>query len=163
MSKTILVGSVTFVVIGALLFLFKNSVSDGDIIESREKEEYVLIEDEAQEKEDDNNDKESEREIENIKEGSHGSEHSSFMECLVNKGVVIYGSKTCPACRSLSEEYGGYEKMEPIYVECTEEAQRCIEEMLVGYVPVVQINGKLFDDWGSPENLGKETGCRLDN
>ncbi len=95
-----------------------------------------------------------------IAEESNGIE-SSFLECLANEGVVIYGSKTCPACAQLAEEYGGYENMEPIYVECTEDYQRCNEEMLVGYVPAIQIDGELYDGWGSPENLAKETGCEL--
>ncbi len=84
-----------------------------------------------------------------------------FFECLKEKGVVIYGNRTCPACARLAEEFGGYDAMSLIYVECTEEMERCNQEMLVNYVPAVQINDELFEEWGSPENLAKETGCEL--
>ncbi len=86
---------------------------------------------------------------------------NSFIQCLAGNGVVIYGSRTCPACKKLSEEYKGYDNMDLIYVECTEDYERCKEEMLVGYVPAIQINGEIYNKWGSPENLAKETGCEL--
>ncbi len=91
---------------------------------------------------------------------------SSFIECLADVGVVIYGSSTCPACSQLEQEYGGYEVVKPIYLDCSglgtaEEIQRCRNEMKTNFVPEIQINGELFDGWGSPENLAKETGCEL--
>ncbi len=91
---------------------------------------------------------------------------SSFIDCLADAGVVIYGSSTCPACAQLEQEYGGYEVVAPIYLDCSglgtaEETQRCGNEMKTNFVPEIQINGELFDDWGSPENLAKETGCEL--
>ncbi len=89
-----------------------------------------------------------------------------FMQCLKEEGVVIYGSTTCPACSRLEGEYGGYEIVKPIYLDCSrlgseEELARCKEEMKTGFVPEIQIKGELFDEWGSPETLAKETGCEL--
>ncbi len=88
-------------------------------------------------------------------------DHSAFMQCLDDAGVVIYGSRTCPACARLSQEYGGYDMMSPIYVECTVYPERCQQEMLVNYVPAVQIRGEIFEGWGSPQNLSIVTGCPL--
>ncbi len=133
----------------------------GDVGEGeREKEEKeVAIE------KDDYGEIETEEDNQDIKgiEGVQEKEDTevSFIECLANEGVVIYGSKTCPACARLSGEYEGYDNMELIYVECTEDYERCNDEMLVGYVPAIQINGEIYDGWGSPENLAKETGCTL--
>ncbi len=84
-----------------------------------------------------------------------------FMQCLADSGVVIYGSVTCPACARLASEYGGYQNMAPIYVECTEDPERCLAEMQVDYVPAVLINGEVFSGWGSPEVLSQATGCPL--
>lgn len=90
-----------------------------------------------------------------------GADLSSFISCLKDSGVVIYGSATCPACIQLLNEYENTEVLKPIYVECNTEPERCQAEMLVNYVPAIQINGEVFDVWGSPENLAEITNCEL--
>ena len=85
----------------------------------------------------------------------------ALAECLAEAGVVIYGSRTCPACARLVKEYGGYENMEPIYVECQDEPERCNREMLVNYVPAVQIKGEVFEGWASPAVLAEFVGCQI--
>ncbi len=127
----------------------KNSIEEDNNLYNKETEEIDNQKEEDQQKE------------EEVEYQINERDKVSFIDCLADAGVVIYGSNTCPACAKLSEEYGGYEKMGPIYVECSEEWERCSKEMLVGYVPAVQINGKLFNGWGSPENLAKETGCDI--
>ncbi len=84
-----------------------------------------------------------------------------LVDCLKEEGVVIYGSSTCPACRSLEEEFKGREVIAPIYTDCYEYQEKCAEEMKTGYVPEIQIKGELFDRWGSPEVLAKEVNCRV--
>lgn len=91
---------------------------------------------------------------------------SPFIKCLLAEGVVIYGSSTCPACHQLEQEHGGYEKIRPIYLDCSgfgseRERERCQEEMKTVYVPEIQIKGELFEKWGSPENLAEATGCEV--
>ncbi len=113
-----------------------------------------------------NNELPSEEEFKEDNNQSKDGVNSSFIKCLADAGVVIYGSSTCPACAQLEREYGGYEKISPIYLDCSglgtnEETERCGNEMKTNLVPEVQINGELFDGWGSPENLAKETGCEL--
>ena len=84
----------------------------------------------------------------------------SLIECLNDSGVVIYGTKTCPACSELADKFGGYEAIESIYVDCAEEWKRCHDEMLSHYVPEVQIDGVLFERAIiMPENIAEEAGC----
>lgn len=84
-----------------------------------------------------------------------------FINCLKEKGVTIYTSSTCPACKSLVEKYGGYDVLSPIVVDCNEEQERCSKEMLEDFVPSVVINGESFKEVGTPENLARATGCEL--
>ncbi len=86
---------------------------------------------------------------------------SNFIDCLQKKGVVIYGTPTCPYCVQLVAEYDAYDDFEKIYVDCNTDYERCNNEMLTDGVPEIQIEGKFFKGWGSPENLAKETGCVL--
>jgi len=85
----------------------------------------------------------------------------SFVQCLYDAGVVIYGSYTCPACAQLAEELGGYSAIGLIYVECNDFWERCEREMKTAYVPEVQIKGVLFEDWATAESLSKKTGCKI--
>jgi hypothetical protein len=84
-----------------------------------------------------------------------------FVTCLAEKNTVIYGSSTCPACRSLIDKLGGYETTEPIYVECTNEGERCEQEMQTTFVPEIQIDGELFEDGSTLEALAERTQCQL--
>ncbi len=92
--------------------------------------------------------------------------NQEFIYCLEDAGVVIYGSSTCPACAQLEQEYSGYETIKPIYLDCSgrgakEETERCMDEMQTNFVPEVQIEGEVFNDWASPKNLAQATGCQL--
>ena len=84
----------------------------------------------------------------------------NFNQCLSDKGVVIYGSKWCPACSSLVETLGGYEKANPVYVECTIEQERCQKETKTNYVPEIQINGEVYEGSRSLNSLAEITGCQ---
>jgi len=56
---------------------------------------------------------------------------------------------------------GGYDAVESVYVECTEEQQRCSEETKTGYVPEIQIDGRLYEGSITIEALGEATGCEI--
>lgn len=86
---------------------------------------------------------------------------AEFSECLSDKGVTIYATKTCPSCSSLVESLGGYDAVEPIYVECMENQERCDEEKDTEYVPEIQINGELYEGQRSKEKLSEVTNCSL--
>ncbi len=84
-----------------------------------------------------------------------------FILCLNEAGVVIYGMAWCPACKQLADSLGGYEIIEPIYVECTDENERCDEEMKSAYVPEIQIRGEIYEGSRSPSDIAATTGCKI--
>ncbi len=84
-----------------------------------------------------------------------------FIQCFIDQGMVIYGSRTCPACAQLAQELGGYNKMGSLFVECSEESDRCMNEMKTNYVPEIQINGELYQGPRDIESLSRITSCEL--
>ena len=88
-------------------------------------------------------------------------EMERFISCLAERGMVIYGTNTCPACASLVKAFGGYDVVAPIYVECNEEQEKCFQEMKSDYVPEIQINGIPYMGISSIEGFERETGCKL--
>jgi len=84
-----------------------------------------------------------------------------FIQCLADAGVVIYGSRTCPACAQLVESFGGYDKIALIYVECNEEREKCSSEMQTNYVPEIQIQGELYSGPRSPDNIADAVSCNI--
>jgi hypothetical protein len=106
------------------------------------------------------NEKEEVVDEEELNEGKD-EEMGALVDCLAEKGVVIYGSRTCPACANLAEGFGGYNVIESIYVECMDEGERCSAEKTTGYVPEIQVEGELYAGSFYPENLAVAVGCRL--
>ena len=93
-------------------------------------------------------------------------EMAQFIDCLAENELVIYGAEWCPACGQLVDSLGGYETVDPIYVECTDEGteqerQRCEEETQTTYVPEIQIAGNLYEGARDPVTLGAEVGCEI--
>ncbi len=88
-------------------------------------------------------------------------EMAKLIDCLAEKGVVIYGSEWCPACAQLVDAFGGYDTVAPLYVECTEEEERCGEEKKTGYVPEIQIEGELYTGRRTPSALAVKVECSL--
>lgn len=90
-------------------------------------------------------------------------EMESFVNCLDDKNVTIYGSSWCPYCTDLVEDFGGYDIVDPIYVECTEEGEICGEEQKTTYVPEIQIKGEVYEGPRSFEGFTEKTGCSFKN
>ncbi len=84
---------------------------------------------------------------------------NSLVDCLEERDVVIYGSEWCGFCKSLVRSFGGREVVDPIYVECTEDQERCDEEKLTSYVPEIQIAGELYEGPRDPNDLGVQVEC----
>ena len=84
-----------------------------------------------------------------------------LVSCLKTAGVVIYGTVTCPFCVRLVEDFGGYEVIGPIYVECTEYSDRCNEEMIGRGVPEIQIKGEMYQGSRVPADIGRAVGCHF--
>ncbi len=87
-------------------------------------------------------------------------EAKDFINCLDEGGVTIYGAEWCGFCNQLAESFGGYDLVDPIWVECTEEEERCEEEKEEGGVPETQINGEIIMG-AVPEQIAEEAGCEL--
>ncbi|MFP4116364.1 MAG: glutaredoxin family protein [Candidatus Aenigmatarchaeota archaeon] len=84
------------------------------------------------------------------------------MDCLDEGGVTVYGTHTCPACTQLAESLGGFELTSQIFVECTEEQQRCRSEMRGTSVPEIHINGQHYNTGVvSPDEIADEVNCEL--
>jgi hypothetical protein len=147
MNKTILAILVSAFLISGALYLTRPAE------EIRENEEIVVSE-EAEEENSETLPTKEENEEEN-------AEINSLVDCLKREGVVVYGSKTCPACAQLVSAFGGYDVIAPIYVECMEEGSRCSSEKKTGYVPEIQIKGELYEGSRSPEVIAGEVGCNI--
>ena len=85
----------------------------------------------------------------------------NFIKCLADSGMVIYGSKTCPACASLIDNLGGYDKAAPIYVECTIDLEKCNSEMKTNYVPEIQIKGEVYQGSRDIKSFVEISGCQI--
>ncbi len=100
-------------------------------------------------------------ETESEEEGENGEIIGSFVQCLSEAGMKIYGSSTCPACASLVSSFGGYGAISPIYVECSQERDRCVQEMQTNYVPEIQVEGEVYTGSRDLESLSEITGCEI--
>ncbi len=93
--------------------------------------------------------------------GDAPATYASLVSCLADRGVLVYGSSTCPACADFANQFGGYDAIAPMYVECMDEQERCSQEMQTFYVPEIQINGELYGGPRTPEILGEFVGCEI--
>ncbi len=84
-----------------------------------------------------------------------------FIQCLAEAGLVVYASSTCPACADLAQRFGGYDAVEPIFVECSQERTRCENEMKTNFVPEIQIKGNLYQGPRDLNSLAEITNCQL--
>jgi glutaredoxin len=94
-------------------------------------------------------------------EGQRGNEgnYDSFAKCLAEKGVVMYGTKTCPHCASQKGLFGDSFQFVD-YVECTEQEQLC-QQKGVNAVPTWEIDGTFYTGERSLESLAELSGCPL--
>ncbi len=84
----------------------------------------------------------------------------ALVSCLEEEGVVIYGVIWCPACGRMVEDFGGYEVIDPIYIDCSEEVDRCRDETRTPYFPEIQIKGDLYTSTDrDPLVIAKKVGC----
>ncbi len=88
----------------------------------------------------------------------------AFVDCLVDNGVVMYGSATCPYCQTQKEMFGRSATKELYnkdgYIECPENQKLCESKGITGY-PTWIINGTKYEGVQSIELLSSITGCEL--
>jgi hypothetical protein len=87
------------------------------------------------------------------------SETREIVECLSREELVIYGFKGCAGCDELMDQFGDYDFLDLIYVECSDEVGRCLSEMKDPYVPEIQIKQEAYQGVNTIYFLGKATGC----
>jgi thiol-disulfide isomerase/thioredoxin len=97
----------------------------------------------------------------NNNNGNNINSMLEFNECLAEKGIVIYGSEWCPACQSLVETLGGYDKVKSVYVECNTNPQRCANEAKTEYIPEIQFNGEVYKGQKTIQALSSLTNCPM--
>lgn len=88
-------------------------------------------------------------------------EQIAFAECLVDAGVVIYVSQTCPACAVFAQQLGGYDVAEDLFVECGQSPEICSANMQTNYVPEIQVDGTVLEASDRLAGLVNSTGCQL--
>ena len=92
-------------------------------------------------------------------EGAFVDDITSLVSCLQEKEVVIYGNKTCPACANLASNFGGFDAIEDIYVECNENRDRCTKEKETRFVPEIQVGGNIYEGGRNPSEIALAVGC----
>ncbi len=85
-------------------------------------------------------------------------ELQQFVECLDQAGMKIYGAEWCSHCQDLVNMLGGYNVVDPIYVECTENQQLCQDKGIQAY-PTIMINGSKYEGARTYQALSQATGC----
>lgn len=93
--------------------------------------------------------------------GSQDAPSDEFIQCLVDSDMVVYASKTCPACTDFANTFGGYDAVENLFVLCGEQQDVCQEKMQTGYVPEIQFEGEVFQGDRSLQALSELTNCEL--
>ena len=83
----------------------------------------------------------------------------NFVECLKEEDLIIYGFEGSSPSDDLMDQFGDYDFLDLIYVECSDEGERCLKEMKNFYVPEVQIKGEIYQGEEKIESLGNATKC----
>jgi len=92
----------------------------------------------------------SEEDLEKIK---------TFVTCLSEKDFKIYGANWCGWTKKLVvDTFGGFDIVEPIYVECTEEEEICSQEEVTGF-PTIKLSGELYQGARTFEGISGATCC----
>jgi len=68
-----------------------------------------------------------------------------FIGCLKDSDFKIYGANWCGWTKKLVTMLGGFDMVEPIYVECTEQKEECDSAGVTGY-PTIIINEERYQE-----------------
>jgi hypothetical protein len=87
------------------------------------------------------------------------SETKKIAECLEEEDLVIYIFKGSSDCDYIINQFGDYDFLDAIYVECSDQVERCLSEMKDPYVPEVQIKGEVYQGVNTIYYISKAAGC----
>lgn len=149
MKNILIIVGVLFLVGGAIYYFMNNeedSVVENDVQNEEVKNEEGI---------------EVELPTEVVEEETAQLPSSEFIQCLVDSGMEVYASKTCPACVSFADTLGGYDVLDDLFVFCNTDMEKCNENMQTNYVPEIQFNGEVYEDSRDLDSLASLTGCTL--
>lgn len=86
----------------------------------------------------------------------------SFVTCLADKNVVIFGANWCGYTQALVTNLGGFSVVEPIYFECVGQEDYCQSVGVEGY-PTVFLNGVKVNPERTISGFADLTGCVAPN
>lgn len=86
--------------------------------------------------------------------------YDEFAQCLSDKGVVMYGTKTCPYCARQKQMFGDSFRFIK-YVECTVETQKCIADGARNVPLWLFSDGERLEGLQRFDTLAQKTGCSL--
>jgi hypothetical protein len=84
----------------------------------------------------------------------------AFAQCLTQKGVVMYGTYSCPHCQDEKAAFGDSFKYIN-YVECTVETDKCTAAGIESVPTWIFPDSRKFVGEQGLQNLAKESGCTL--
>lgn len=85
------------------------------------------------------------------------SARATFAACLSSKGVIMYGTDTCPSCQ---EQKGMFEDdfRRTHYINCDIHQDECMKNNIQGY-PTWMYNGQSLQGVQTFNNLSRFSGC----
>jgi len=86
--------------------------------------------------------------------------YDALAKCLTQKGVVMYGLKTCPHCADQKAMFGDSFQY-VTYVECSDQATLC-QAKGIQFVPAWEIDGSISTGVKTLEELASAAGCPLE-
>lgn len=88
-----------------------------------------------------------------------GPNYDNFAKCLTDKGIVMYGSNTCPHCQNQKKMFGNSFKY-VTYIDCIDNSTQCTEKG-IQFIPDWYINGKFYTGEKTIEELKSLSGCEV--
>lgn len=83
-----------------------------------------------------------------------------FIGCLKDSDFKIYGANWCGYTTQLVAMLGGFDMVEPIYIECTEQKEECDNAGVTGY-PTIIIGGEGYRGDRTFKAFSDVTGCAI--
>lgn len=84
----------------------------------------------------------------------------AFAQCLTEKGIVMYGTDTCPACKSQKALFGSSFQYVN-YTNCLDNYDFCVGKG-ISSIPSWDINGQFSVGVQTIQQLSELSGCSLE-
>lgn len=85
---------------------------------------------------------------------------ATFVQCLAEKNMTMYGAEWCSHCKREKALFGTAFKYVP-YIECPENEKLCLDKSINGYPTWIDGIGKKYEGEQGLEGLAKISGCPL--